>query len=100
MTRWIFMNGTVIEAKTYEEAMEKMNAFDPSKYWAMEEDPGQWTVLFEGGIEVPVSNVTTHREAARVAHSKLLREDVLVGIKPGQPYFERVKDRRCCWWSG
>lgn len=99
MTRWIFMNGTVVEARTYEEAIDAINAHDPNSYWAMEEDPGKWTILFEGGIEVPVSNATTHREAARLAHTKLLREDVLVGIKPAQPYFQREK-RRCCWWSG
>jgi hypothetical protein len=88
------MNGTIVDASTYDEAIIKMQNCNTKNYWANEEEHGRWCVLFEDGIEVSV-NSQTSSEASKRASEILKREDVLVGIYPSLPYFEKPK-RRCC----
>ena len=50
--RWIFRNGTVVNARSYDAALKSLSRAYTKNFWASETIPGQWDVQFEEDISV------------------------------------------------
>ncbi len=103
MTRWFFMNGSVVDAKTYDSAVDKLKRCNFTTHWAMEEEPGKWCVLFDRDVEVHVKAETSFEAAKKAIYAVTHSEgDILTNIKPSyskrQSSGEQTR-RRCCWGS-
>ena len=85
-----------MKAVRYEDAVTKMYHCDFTHHWAMEEEPGRWTVLFGSDVEVDVPSASDSFDAARKAIMQVRSEKDLVDIKPAIKKLCDTQKRRCC----
>lgn len=98
MSEWIFLSGTKIKAITFREAVSKLYHCKFSKFWAMEESPGEWTVLFYPDIEVHVTGVYDSFEASKKAISIVVSETG-VSLHDVRPAPRKLKKKWCSIFS-
>jgi hypothetical protein len=96
MSEWCFARGTRVKAVRYEEAVRKMYHCDFTHHWAMEEEPGKWTVLFGSDIEVEVHGASDSFDAARKAILQVRSEKELTEVKPSIRKLVDTQKRMCC----
>lgn len=95
MSEWKFKNGTKVKAITFTEAVDKLSRCKFSSYWAMEESPGHWTVLFQPDIELEIDGANDSFEASRMAVSIVCSEvgKEFIDVKPVP---RKLKRNNCC----
>lgn len=67
LPRWVFRNGTVVNARTYDAAVSTMNKAYTKNYWASETSPDIWDVQFEEDVCVEDILAPDRLEAVRLA---------------------------------
>lgn len=94
MSEWTFKSGAKVRAVTFNDAVSKLSSCKFSTYWAMEESPGQWIVLFEPDIELEIHGASDSFEASRRAIGIISSETgrFFVDVKPVP---QKLK-KKCC----
>lgn len=67
LPRWVFRNGTVVNAQTYDAAVSSMFKSKTKDYWACETSPDSWDVQFEEEVCVEDIQAPDRIEAVRLA---------------------------------
>ena len=98
MSEWIFNSGTKIKAVTFLDARNKLYGCKFSTFWAMEESPGEWTVLFYPDIEVHVSGASDSFEASKKAISVIVSETGM-SLYDVRPAPRKLKKKWCSIFS-
>lgn len=94
MSEWVFKSGAKVKALTFTDAVTKLSKCKFSTFWAMEEEPGEWIILFEPDIEMKIHGAENSFEASRRAISLISTETgrEFVDVKP----VPKKLKKKCC----
>lgn len=70
--RWMFRNGTVVNAQSYYAALKSLSRVYTKNFWASETIPGQWDVQFDE--DVCVEDVSAPNAFDAVRHARFYLE--------------------------
>ena len=94
MSEWKFKSGAKVKAFTFSEAVTKLINCKFSTFWAMEEEPGLWTVLYEPDIEIQIKDARDSFDASRLALAAICSDTgkEFVEVKP----VPKKLKKKCC----
>jgi hypothetical protein len=76
LPRWVFQNGTVVNAHSLMAAIKKLEIVQTKRYWAMEIEPRLWDVQFDE--DVTVERILAHDTLDAVEQARFyIREDAM-----------------------
>lgn len=94
MSEWKFKSGAKVKAVTFTDAISKLSKCKFSTFWAMEEEPGIWTVLYEPDIEIQVIGAQNSFDASRMALAAICSDTgkEFIDVKP----VPKKLKKNCC----
>ena len=66
-TRWSFRHGTIVNARTYDDALDALQKTSTKNYWASETLEGKWDVQFDKHLYVEEIEASSTLDAVRRA---------------------------------